>query len=244
MTTTLYIPDCHLPYEDRRAFRLMLKVLEATKPDVLCCLGDWADFSAVAQHPKKFGREQAFMQEVKYVRARTAEVLSAVSKKTRIVWVQGNHCESFERYVAKNAPQLEFLLPTGLALFGLPSTVEWVSYREHTTIGNVLVTHDVGHAGKHATTATLDATQRCTVFGHTHRGGIAFGGNVENHRAFAMNCGWLGDKNKITYMHEAGMRDWQLGLAWTRSNKAGLTWPTFVPIVNYTCILEGKEYRV
>ncbi len=243
MSTTLYIPDCHIPYEDRRAFRLVLKVIDATRPDNVCVLGDFSDFSAVAQHPKKFGRRQAFMSELNTVKARAREVLSA-SRKARIVWVQGNHCESYERYVAKNAPELEELLPSGATLFGLPDHVEWVNYREHTTIGNVLVTHDVGFSGKHAAAATLDATQRCTVFGHTHRGAISFGGNVENHRAFAMNAGWLGDKSKITYMHAAGMRDWQAGFGWTRSNKQGLTWPTFVPIVNYKCILEGNEYSV
>ena len=48
----LIIPDCHIPYEDKRAYDLMLEVAKDVDPDEIVILGDYADFYAVNSHGK------------------------------------------------------------------------------------------------------------------------------------------------------------------------------------------------
>jgi predicted phosphodiesterase len=48
----LFIPDCHVPYQDKPAFKLMLKAGKAFKPQHTVILGDFADFYGVSSHSK------------------------------------------------------------------------------------------------------------------------------------------------------------------------------------------------
>ncbi len=38
----LFIPDCHVPYHDAKAWRLMLAAAKVLKPDVVVVLGDYS----------------------------------------------------------------------------------------------------------------------------------------------------------------------------------------------------------
>lgn len=244
----LCVPDVHRPYHDERAFDLVLNIIDHRKPDYVVQLGDFGDFAAVASHPKKFGREERFERELADVR-NGVKCLQQATGRGQLVFLQGNHEERYERYAALRAPAIESTLPAGRTLLGLRPQDRWVPYQSSIKLGDcVTFVHDVGHSGKNATAQTLDAVGHCVVHGHTHRGAIVFDGNVNlNERRFAMGCGWLGDRTKITYMHPSKTRSWQLGfgLLSLAPSPDGSKWivdPEFCAIYMNRVRVAGQEY--
>jgi len=237
------VPDVHVPFHDRKAWTLALKIIEGVKPDYVASLGDLGDFYAVNAHGKKYGREQRFATELAAVRNAGREIISA-SGRARRIWLQGNHEESFERYVAKYGSQLEGVLPDGQDLLQIPKKDTWVPYRSTIEIGKVTLAHDIGHSGKGAVLQNLAAAGKNIITGHTHRAGLAWGGTTSGDRHFSMSCGWLGDRSQITYLHSTQMRDWALGVGLVQiDQKTGFCWPQFVPFVDYTAIVLEKAYK-
>jgi len=241
----LVIPDLHVPYHHKVAWDLTLRIIKTEKPAVVVQLGDFGDFEAVASHPKKFGRKLAFDDELAACR-KEMKRLQVACGDAKLVVLQGNHEERFERYIAHNAPHAETVQPSARKLLGLRSKDVWVPYRSHWKLGKVLFLHDVGHSGKNATTQTLDAVGSCVVHGHTHRAAVNFDGTVldESQDRFAMGCGWMGDREKITYLHRTQMRGWRLSLGWLQFKRGGVAWPTLCPFLSNgtRIIVSGKEY--
>lgn len=245
----LLLGDVHRPFHDEYAWELALKIVEAEKPEIVAQVGDLGDFHAVSRHPKKFGREQVFARELEGVQAGTREFISASShRKLRLrIILQGNHEESFERYVAWNAPQIEGLVPDGPSLIGFPLSERnvWVPYRDSIDIGKVTLVHDIGHSGRNAVMQNLTAAGRNIVGGHTHGAGIEWGGTTHGDAHFSMIVGWLGDKSKITYLHPNQMRHWRQGLGQLLiDERTGFVWPTFIPFVGYSAVVNGSRYAV
>lgn len=239
------VPDVHIPFHDAVAWELTLKIISGEKPAYVVQLGDLGDMHAVARHPKKFGREQIWKKEKAALQAGAGELVDASKSKNlrRRVWLQGNHEESYERYVAWNAPQLEEDVPTGRQLIKIPDADVWVPYRSSIDIGKATFAHDIGHSGKNATMQNLTSAGRNIVTGHTHRSGIEWGGTTHGDAHFSLSCGWNGDKAKITYLHANQMKDWMLGLGHLRvDTETGHVWPHFIPYVNYTAEVNGTMY--
>lgn len=239
----LVVPDVHVPFHDRRAWNLALKIIDGVKPDYVISLGDLGDFYSVNSHGKSYGREQAFLRELKEVRKAVYELAMAATG-SQCVWLQGNHEESFERYVAKNAAQLEGILPDGKKLLQIPKRDVWVPYRSSIELGKVTYAHDIGHAGKGAVLQNLAASGKNIVTGHTHRAGLAWGGTTHGQPHFSLSCGWLGDREQITYLHQTQTRDWSQGLGLVQMDeKTGFCWPSFVPFVKGRAVVLGTEYK-
>jgi hypothetical protein len=154
----------------------------------------------------------------------------------------GNHELRLERYIAQKAPELAGTHPTISKSLGL-SDKQTVPYRKSLKLGVVSYTHDLGHAGSGALPATLNAFGHCIVFGHTHRAGVIYDGDVSGSRRFAMNVGWGGDIDSIDYMHVAKTKAWQLGLGMVTQTHDGLAWANFVPFVSGRMVVDGKTYR-
>jgi metallophosphoesterase superfamily enzyme len=237
----LVVPDVHVPFHDRRAWDLALRVIDGVKPDCVVSLGDLGDFYATNAHGKSYGREQRFAQELAAVQAAVRELVSA-SGRARRIWLQGNHEENLERYVAKNAPQLEDLVPHGPDLLKIPPKDTWIPYRSSVQIGKTTYVHGLS-AGQGAALKNLACAGENVVTGHTHRAGLAWGGTTNGDRHFSMECGWLGDREQITYMQQIQMRNWAQGLGLVQmDNKTGHCWPSFIPFVKRHAIVLGKQY--
>lgn len=240
------VPDVHRPFHDPRAWELALQIIEGERPEYVVQMGDLGDFYAVMRHGKKFGRAQAFADELDDVRAGVRELVTATQYKglRSRVWLQGNHEESFERYVAEHAPQIESFVKPGRELLELPVDDVWVPYRREWSVGSVIFAHDMGHAGVHSVMANLRADGRKTVTAHTHRAGIAWGAAShvrEGH--WTMSCGWLGDREQITYLHPSQMRDWRLGIGQVWIDEETMrAWPTFIPFNDYSAAVNNNLY--
>lgn len=237
----LLIPDCHVPYEDKRAFGLMLRAAKSAGVRRAAILGDFADFYGVSSHSKDPRRAQRMAWEVSQVRARLDELQKQFKE---VVFVEGNHCDRLRRYLEERAPEL-FDFVSIDKLFGITER-GWrlVPYREHTKIGKLHITHDLGKAGKYAHYDALAAFQGNVVIGHTHRLGYAVEGSARGKPHVGAMLGWLGDFSQVDYMYRVrAQRDWVHGFGIAYVEPSGMVHVTPIPVVNDTVVVEGKLIR-
>lgn len=239
----LFIPDCHFPYQDAIAFDLMMEAANDFKPDHVIILGDFIDMYSVSAHDKNPKRAMRLEEEI------TASVnalwrVKGLGAKNN-VYISGNHEDRLTRYLMQKAPELwdRINVPTVLALDKLG--FEYVPYKSHYKIGKLFATHDTGKAGYNAHKQALDAFHRSVIIGHTHRMGYTVQGDADGDKHVGAMFGWLGDVKQVDYMHNINaVKDWTLGFGIGYLNpKTGYVYLVPVPIVNYSCVVEGKLYQ-
>lgn len=238
----LICSDLHRPYHDPRAWDLFLQVGRAFKPHHLVCIGDFADFYSVSSHSKDPRRTARFEEELLDVHVGLDELdeLNATEK----IFIAGNHEDRLTRYLTDKAPELFGVIdiPT---LFNLEKRGwGYVPYKDYTKIGKLHLTHDVGVAGRNATFRALDTFQHSIVTGHAHRLQYIVEGNAVGEFKLSAQFGWLGDASKIDYMHRAKVaKDWALGFGVGYIHaETGIAYLTPVPIISYTCVVNGHYF--
>lgn len=239
----LFVPDAHVPFEDKKAFALMLKVGKALRPKGIVIIGDLADCCAISDHDKDPARALGLKGEIAAVNKRLDELdaLGATDK----IYVEGNHEDRLTRYLQRKAPEL-FDVTAIPSLFRLKERKwQFTSYRKHTKRGKLHLTHDIGVAGRYAVYRCLEAYEHSVVTGHTHRLAYIVEGNALGTPKVSAQFGWLGDRRKIDYMSEIKVtKDWALGFGvGYLEPKSGLAYLTPIPIVNNTCVVNGKLYQ-
>lgn len=244
LQSILIVPDVHVPFHDKRAWRLMLKVARVLKPYYLAAVGDVGDFYAVSNHDKNPERALRLDTEVAEVRA-ALDDLDALGAKHKLL-CGSNHHIRLQRYLETKAPELNSVLNED-ALFGL-SKRGWLTcaYRDHAEMAGVTFTHDVGSAGKNAVWRVLELFKGTSVTGHTHRMAYVAEGDLEGNRRISAMFGWLGDVKQIDYMSRAkAMKEWQLGFGVGYFCPAtGAAYLVPVPILaDYSCVVNGILYR-
>jgi predicted phosphodiesterase len=233
---TIVVPDTHTPYEDKRALRLLKKCVKELQPRRVIFIGDWFDLYTCSLHAKNGPpREHSLRQELDYGTAQLHDVIRGVPEW---FFLSGNHEWRLDRFLSQKAPELASTHPTVRDWARIPEK-RWVSYMSHVQVGVVSYTHDLGFSGKHSMSQTLDAFGNNIVFGHTHRGGTFYEGDVKGRHRFAMNVGWLGDPGSIDYMHRAKTRHWQQGLGLVTQDGRGRAWAQFCPIVDGRVVVKG-----
>jgi len=240
----LLIPDSHFPYEDKKAFELMLKVAKSFKPDHSIILGDFIDCYSVSSHSKHPNRALKLKDEVEATREALDRVKAIGAKNN--VFVSGNHEDRLERYLMDRAPELFDFISTPHILELKEKGFKYIPYKQSYKLGKLNVTHDTGVAGRYAHYKSMDAFQHNIVIGHTHRLGYAVEGNAQGERHVTAMFGWLGDVEQIDYMHRVkAIKDWSLGFGiGYLEPKTGTVYLVPIPIVNYTCVVEGKLYSL
>lgn len=237
----LFVPDTHIPFEDERAWNLMLDVGRAVRPETIVILGDFADMWSVSAHDKDPRRRDNLESEMKAVATRLDE-LDALGAKRR-VYCEGNHEDRLTRYMTQRAPDVfeyvQFHKIQRLAERGWT----WVPYREHHKIGRIFVTHDLGEAGVYAAHRARGTMGGNVVIGHVHRMMVSYQSTAEGTGHVSAAFGWLGDVSQAKYMPAAKRAAWQLGFG------LGYMEPTTgnvhlqaVPIVDYRCVVEGQVF--
>lgn len=238
----LIVSDAHRPYHDHRAWALMLKVGKALKPHHLIVNGDLADFYAVSSHSKDPRRTAQLDLEVKDVNLGLDE-LDALGAKHKL-FVAGNHEDRLTRYLQDRAPELFNSVGVAQQLKLAERGWSYVPYKEHGKVGKLHVTHDVGVAGRNASFRALDTYQHSVTTGHTHRLCYIVEGNAVGEFKLSASFGWLGDASKVDYMHRVNVnKNWALGFGVGYIHKTtGVAYLTPVPIVGYTCVVNGTLF--
>ncbi len=237
----LIVPDVHIPYNDPRAWSLLLKVGKAFKPTYIIVLGDFGDFYAVSDFTKDPNRATQLDVEIQSCNEHLYQ-LDALGAKHKY-FIAGNHCNRLERYLRTKAPEL-FTMVKVEQLFKLKARGwNYTPYREDVKIGLVYFTHDIGQTGRTAAYKTLDVYQHSIVTGHTHRLIYVVEGNATGAAILSTQFGWLGDVKQVDYMHRIkASKDWALGfgVGYLRTN--GIMHLSPVPIVDYTVVVNGELY--
>lgn len=237
----LFLPDAHTPYHDKRALEKLIiqTVLPAFTWDTIVILGDFWDNYSISTHIKTPTRERSWKRESEYGKALLKQ-LSKVAAK-RYILVKGNHEQWLEKILSDRVPALyeEIMDKTKH-----PAGWEVIPYMDSTTIGKLHVTHDLGYSGINSTPQSLTACGDNIVIGHNHNLTYVVRGNAKGDAHVGASFGWLGDYRKIDYRHKMkARRDWVLGfgVGYLRSN--GIIHIQPVPIINYTCVVEGKLFK-
>lgn len=248
MKTALIIPDCHHPYVDRKAYKLMLHAASSLKIDEVVILGDFADFYSVSAHAKDPRVLQMLNDEVESVN-KELDRLDQVFPSAKKVFLEGNHEFRLSRYLQNQAPAL-FGVTDIRNLFKFDTRPNWrfISYgpnQQHKVLGSKLF-------ARHepiARTAELTAKKAMAniTYGHIHRIQSNYATSMEGQQYVAFSCGWLGDKRKnLIFDYVKSFHDWQLGFALVHVDEStGNFYHQIIPILdNYTCVLNGRGYCV
>lgn len=243
MKKLLWFSDVHIPYHSKPGVELLLEVAYDWRPEIIVAGGDIWDAYCVSSFSKDPNRETQVDEEIKEVNEFLDE-LDGVGAK-RKVWVNANHEERMERFLSHNAPQLYNMVKIEKLLKLKQRGWEFVPYKDHIKIGHVYFTHDVGNTSRTAAFKALDTFQHSVVTGHTHRMQYVVEGKATGEAMVSMQTGWLGDVNQVDYMHKiAAMKNWAtgFGVGYLRDN--GLIHLCPVPIVENSCVVDGKLYTV
>ena len=235
----LVLPDLHAPYHDARALDLIEKVVRKERPSHLVIIGDWADCHAVSAHQKTPERRLYWQEEIETAAAALCRVRPWGDE---LAVCEGNHETRLSRYLMEHAPELSSTHASIRELLGVTAK-EWHPYRTHFSIAGMSFTHDLGHSGPNSLKQTMDAFGACITFGHTHRLGVHYDGNVDGSHRVAMNVGWLGDESHVNYMHAAKIRSWQKGFGLI-VQRGKLSWCSAIPIIKGACVVNGRYYKV
>ncbi len=239
----LYCPDLHVPYHDKRAWKMFLEVGKAFKPDIFLSIGDFGDFYSVSSHSKGLERDRKLKWEMAQVNLALDQVDALGAK--RKVFIAGNHESRTERYIQDKAPELFGVVDVPGLLNLKARGFEYIPYKKHLRIGKLYHTHDVGASGRSAPFRALDKYRHGVVTGHTHKIAYIVEGNLAGEAQLSYVLGWLGDAKQIDYVQEAkAVRDSALGFGVGYLNpKNGCVYLTPVPIIKYSCVVEGRLYR-
>ncbi len=238
----LFIPDCHHPYVDRRAWGLMLKCARAFKPQSLIVLGDFGDYYCTSRHTKDPNRTRDLSVELRANNLALDELdtmcanVGCQDKR----FIKGNHEFNVERYLAERAPELYNVVTVDQKLKLKARGWAVTQYKDYTRIGKLYCTHDSGAAGALAHIKTANDFMSNAIIGHTHRIATHYSTNILGKAHVASMVGWLGDKKAAEYLYKVKTRDWCLGFGTGYMETNGTVHICPVPIVDYRCVLEGK----
>ena len=220
-----------------------MQAMESYKPDILVCLGDLGDFYKLSTFSKDPKRELSFDKEIDSCLCGLNDLdkLSASQK----IFVEGNHEFRLTRYLQDKAPEL-FRYVSLPQLFELNERGwEYVPYKDFTRLGKLYVTHDVGVAGRYSVFRAADTFQHPVVLAHTHRLVYVVEGNATGETFPAVQFGWMGDIERVDYMHRAkARREWALAFGTGLLDEAtGFVYLTPHPIVENTVVLNGERFK-
>lgn len=242
----LLFGDTHFPYQDRKAWKLLLKVGRYLKPEIIVCLGDLPDFYRLSTFSKDPAREYTLEGELAECN-KALDQLDELGAKQKL-FIAGNHDFRLERYLHERAPDLAHLI-TVPKLFRLEER-DWtyVPYKQDFQLGKLFLTHDVGTSGKYAVHRALDAYQHSNATAHTHRLSYVVQGDSTGQPKVAASFGHLCDIESADYMHALKARkDWALGfgVGYLDTSKCGggVVHLQPVPIVNYRAVVEGVLFK-
>lgn len=240
----LLIPDVHIPFEDKRAWNLMMAVARNVKPDRIIVLGDFLDKYCLSTHPKDPDKRHILLKdEIDAGLARLDELdaLGATHKD----FLAGNHEFRLDRYIQDKAPDLFGLLTTRKLLELDRRGWAYTPYKHFKTIGKLVVTHDAGKAGLGATADAVGKFGHSVAHGHTHTFVTVVRGDAMGNKHVGCSFGWLGDPNAANYVHEIHKKmNWSHGFGLALMDSKG--WVRMQPVQifpDYSCIAFGKVYQ-
>lgn len=242
----LVIPDCHIPYENKKNYELMLMVAEYIEKeaglDEIVILGDYADFYAVNSHGKDPGVTETLQDEVHEVIERLKE-LKKVSKKAKRVFIQGNHEYRLERYIQNKCPDLYGVTTTDKILELDLLGYEYIPYgpnQGYNVMGSSLIArHEPLSGGLHCAHGTVTKAMKSVIFGHTHRIQESQVVSIDGEYHRGISSGWLGDEKHPVFNYVKNHHQWQQAFSVVTLLDDGTWFNQLVHIIDNKCLYNG-----
>ena len=220
MTTHLVIPDPHAhPNHNNDRFEWLGNLILDIKPDVVVCVGDWADMPSLSTYDRgtKGFEGRRYKKDVDSVldaQERMFEpIKKAKRKKPRYIMCEGNHENRINRAISSDAI-LDGTIGTGdlgYAKYGwevhdflVPVVVDRIAYSHYFTSG--VMGRPLG--GENAAKSLLSKQHMSATAGHTHTLDFATDTNAANERIMGLVCGVYQD-------YDSG---------WNNAQSEGLWW--------------------
>jgi predicted phosphodiesterase len=240
----LVVPDCHIPWHHEQAWRTMIAAAREYKPTHIVILGDFIDAFQLSFHERTLARGTSLRDELS-VAGGLLDELDSLGATTKY-YLSGNHEARCDRYLANKAPELADLVSIQGSLRLDERGWTWVPYRKDVKIGKVYFVHDCGFSGVNAVRQTRARYEGNVVMGHVHRATTVFEGDARGQAHFGLCPGWLGDPDSIAVDYTSAIqkrREWMSGFAVGELLTDDTVHMRIVPIVNGTCVLNGKVVR-
>lgn len=253
-----FFGDLQIPYEDKRAVALTLKVFKAFKPDAIDFVGDIDDqleystysdgttdefFARLKKEedkdPLPFIKKNADGAKALYTQVRKQH------KNADIHSSLGNHDIRVFNYVDRKCPEYNEQV-TPETLWGLDSLgITWELYSEppkerfagiHVHHGNNSTSTGLAVRGN------IEDYNISLVRGHDHRGGVVYKSYpMAGKRLVGMGCGHLCDPKQYGFKYSIN-HPWEMGFGIGHIYN-GDVWLQFIPITkDYTCMVDGKLF--
>ena len=241
-------PDTHAPWYDKRAVSCALKALKIFKPDHFVILGDFMDVHSLSRHDKSPAKLKttSFAKEISVAKELLKRINNAAGSAKKY-FIMGNHENRVYKYLTSKAPEIFDML-------NVPDLLEFdklgfshFDYLDHLRLGNLILAHDIGHAGKTAHSQSLTMAGMSIAIGHTHRMSSIVERKLQTGELITgATMGWLGDADAMKdYMPASKVKRFAItgfGTGYLMNDGTPILVP--VPIINGSCILEGKLINV
>jgi len=250
----LFVPDTHAPMHCKKSWKLMMTAMKDWKPDVICVLGDFVDFSTISFHEQPIYKKFTLKQELNCANQLLDQLDSL--KPASAIYIGGNHdAARMDRFLAQESLRDKIIpfLESGALIFNpLPNLLhldkrgwEFVQYKDYYKLGKLYVTHDVGKAGQNANIDASNTFQSNAVIGHTHRMSYAVTGTARGETHVGAMFGWLGSAEAAAYAFRGRVeKDWVNGFGVGYLDKDESVYLVPVPIFKNRCMVEGKIYKL
>lgn len=249
LKTALIIPDCHIPYHNRKAFKLLKKVILSMKDEIseVIILGDFVDFYWVSSHQKDPRVHLSLIDEIEEAN-KELDWLDEHLPKAQKVYLEGNHEFRLERYLVSSAPALfgvtEARTLLRLNLRPLWKFVPFGPNQAHRVIGSNLIARHTPPANN----AKLAASRAgCSlIYGHIHRSELGSAVALSGRENFAYSPGWLGDQRcEKVFEYVQSHHQWQLGFALAHIASANSFFIQPIQISSdLQCVVNCKLYSI
>lgn len=246
----VFVPDMHIPYYDRQAFRTVLNFISDIKPEIVVILGDLLDFGPVSkfdQDPREAVNIQEQLDEANLV---LDQLRSRAGRKALIYYLEGNHETRLTKHLIKKDKELIFLKKDGIDVLSIPylldlkkRKVEWYPAKKSLILYNWNIEHGDISSQYSCYTAKrmVDRRRKSTIIGHVHRVGLyAYTGYDTT--TIGVEAGSLIDRDSPASGYVKNP-NWQTGFTIGEYSKAkDLFQVTPILMQNYMFIFGGKLY--
>ncbi len=208
---SVFLGDTHFPYEDARAVRVALELIEHLKPSQVFLLGDIQDFYQLSKFDKDPNRVVKMQDDLD----RTFAFMSSLRLRVgdaEITYVCGNHEERLMKYLWRHPEiaNLRSLQPEELLRLK-ELNIRWVPQNKTFAFHGFVVTHGsiIRRYSGYTARGEMDKYGTSGISGHTHRVGVCL------HTNFSGAYAWYeaGCLCKLTPEYVVGPPNWQHGIS-------------------------------
>jgi predicted phosphodiesterase len=168
--TAVLLPDIHYPEHSVVSMNLVKKLIKDIKPDEIIYQGDNLDMGVISHwnlDKKRKVELKRLKQDYSGFEKEILDPIEALAgKKTKFVWLNGNHEDWANQYLDKN-PELEGIIEPEICLNLKERGYEIVPYNNIYKLGKLNIIHGYYHNKYHAD-KTLGVFEESICYGHMH----------------------------------------------------------------------------